>query len=107
MAVNCAAIVDTLLESELFGHEKGALPAPMQKTRKIRMAQDGTLFLDEIGNWLHRCRRNFYVHCRNRYSRRVGGTQQISTNARILSATNRICWLKPPPAVSGRIWHTG
>ncbi|MCB1752538.1 MAG: sigma-54-dependent Fis family transcriptional regulator [Gammaproteobacteria bacterium] len=90
VAVNCAAIVDTLLESELFGHEKGAFTgATSRKPGKFELAQDGTLFLDEIGELAPPLQAKLLRALQEQVFERVGGTQQISTNARILSATNR------------------
>ena len=90
VAVNCAAIVDTLLESELFGHEKGAFTgADARKPGKFELAQDGTLFLDEIGELAAPLQAKLLRALQEQVFERVGGTQQISTNARILSATNR------------------
>jgi len=90
VAVNCAAIVDTLLESELFGHEKGAFTgADSRKPGKFELAQDGTLFLDEIGELAAPLQAKLLRALQERVFERVGGTQQISTNARVLSASNR------------------
>lgn len=90
VAVNCAAIVDTLLESELFGHEKGAFTgANSRKPGKFELAQDGTLFLDEIGELAPPLQAKLLRALQEQMFERVGGTQQITTNARILSATNR------------------
>ncbi len=88
--VNCAAIVDTLLESELFGHEKGAFTgASNRKPGKFELAQDGTLFLDEIGELAQPLQAKLLRTLQEQVFERVGGTQLISTNARIISATNR------------------
>lgn len=90
VAVNCAAIVDTLLESELFGHEKGAFTgANARKPGKFELAQDGTLFLDEIGELAPPLQAKLLRALQEQVFERVGGTQLISTNARLLSATNR------------------
>ena len=100
VAVNCAAIVDTLLESELFGHEKGAFTgANSRKPGKFELAQDGTLFLDEIGELAAPLQAKLLRALQEQVFERVGGTQQISTNARILSATNRDLFAE---AVAGR-----
>lgn len=88
--VNCAAIVDTLLESELFGHEKGAFTgASSRKPGKFELAQDGTLFLDEIGEMAGPLQAKILRTLQEQVFERVGGTQLISTNARVISATNR------------------
>ena len=90
VAVNCAAIVDSLLESELFGHEKGAFTgADSRKQGKFELAQDGTLFLDEIGELAPQLQAKILRALQEQVFERVGGTQLISTNARIISATHR------------------
>ena len=90
VAINCAAIVDTLLESELFGHEKGAFTgATERKQGKFELAQDGTLFLDEIGELAPQLQAKLLRVLQEQTLERVGGSQQIQTNARIIAATNR------------------
>ena len=90
VAVNCAAIVDTLLESELFGHEKGAFTgATGRKPGKFELAQDGTLFLDEIGELALPLQAKLLRVLQEQVFERVGGTQQVSSNARVIAATNR------------------
>jgi DNA-binding NtrC family response regulator len=90
VAVNCAAIVDTLLESELFGHEKGAFTgAQARKIGKFEQASDGTLFLDEIGELAPLLQAKLLRALQERVFERVGGNETISTNARLLAATNR------------------
>lgn len=90
VAVNCAAIVENLLESELFGHEKGAFTgAQSRKLGKFELAQDGTLFLDEIGELAPALQAKLLRALQERVFERVGGTQQIGTNARVVAATNR------------------
>jgi len=90
VAVNCAAIVDTLLESELFGHEKGAFTgAQARKLGKLELARDGTLFLDEVGELAPVLQAKLLRALQERVFERVGGTQQIVTNARVVAATNR------------------
>jgi DNA-binding NtrC family response regulator len=90
VAVNCAAIVDTLLESELFGHEKGAFTgAQSRKPGKFELAQDGTLFLDEVGELAAPLQAKLLRTLQERIFERVGGTQVIATNARVVAATNR------------------
>jgi DNA-binding NtrC family response regulator len=90
VAVNCAAIVDTLLESELFGHEKGAFTgAVARKLGKFELAQEGTLFLDEVGELAPTLQAKLLRALQERVFERVGGTQQISSNARVVAATNR------------------
>jgi DNA-binding NtrC family response regulator len=88
--VNCAAIVENLLESELFGHEKGAFTgAGGTKIGKFELARDGTLFLDEIGELAPSLQAKLLRALQERVFERVGGTRQISTNARVVAATNR------------------
>ncbi|OOZ37518.1 sigma-54-dependent transcriptional regulator [Solemya velesiana gill symbiont] len=88
--VNCAAIVDTLLESELFGHEKGAFTgAEARKPGKFELAQDGTIFLDEIGELAQPLQAKLLRALQEQMFERVGGTQQIRSNARVIAATNR------------------
>ena len=90
VAVNCAAIVDTLLESELFGHEKGAFTGAISKKQgKFELAQDGTLFLDEIGELAPKLQAKLLRALQEEVFERVGGTQLISSNARVIAATNR------------------
>ena len=90
LAVNCAAIVDNLLESELFGHEKGAFTgAVARKLGKFEMAEDGTLFLDEIGELAMPLQSKLLRVLQEHTFERVGGTTTLTTNARIISATNR------------------
>jgi DNA-binding NtrC family response regulator len=90
LAVNCAAIVDTLLESELFGHEKGAFTgAVARKAGRFELAGDGTLFLDEIGELVPRLQAKLLRVLQERTFERLGGTQTLMTNARIVAATNR------------------
>jgi two-component system response regulator AtoC len=90
VAINCAAIVDTLLESELFGHEKGAFTgASERKQGKFELAQDGTLFLDEIGELAPALQAKLLRVLQEQTFERVGGSQQLRTNARIIAATHR------------------
>ena len=90
LAVNCAAIVDTLLESELFGHEKGAFTgAVARKPGKFELASEGTLFLDEVGELAPPLQAKLLRVLQEGVFERVGGTQQIATQARVIAATNR------------------
>ena len=89
-AVNCAAIVDTLLESELFGHEQGAFTgADSRKVGHFEAAQDGTLFLDEVGELALPLQAKLLRALQERTFQRVGGTEEITMNARVIAATNR------------------
>ena len=90
VGINCSAIVDTLLESELFGHEKGAFTGAVQtKPGKFEMAEDGTLFLDEIGELSQNLQAKLLRVLQEREVERVGGVRRIPIRARILAATNR------------------
>ena len=90
VAVNCAAIVDTLLESELFGHEKGAFTgAHARKEGRFEQASDGTLFLDEIGELAPALQAKLLRALQERVFERVGGSEPITTHARVVAATNK------------------
>jgi DNA-binding NtrC family response regulator len=94
VAVNCAAIVDTLIESELFGHEKGAFTgADRTKPGRFELAEDGTLFLDEIGELAPPLQAKLLRALQERTIERVGGTKTIAVNARIIAATHRDLFL--------------
>ena len=89
VAVNCAALAESLLESELFGHEKGAFTgADSVSPGKFEQARDGTLFLDEIGNMSRSCQQKILRVVEYGTFTRVGGNVEIETNARIIAATN-------------------
>lgn len=88
--VNCAAMVETLLESELFGHEKGAFTgADSTRQGKFELATGGTLFLDEIGELSANGQAKLLRVLEEKCIQRVGGSQPIPVDARILAATNR------------------
>ncbi len=90
VAINCAALADTLLESELFGHEKGAFTGAIaQKMGKLELAQGGTVFLDEIGELTQLLQAKLLRVLQQREMERVGGTKTIKLNLRVLAATNR------------------
>jgi transcriptional regulator with GAF, ATPase, and Fis domain len=90
VAINCAALADSLLESELFGHEKGAFTGAIaQKMGKLEMAQGGTVFLDEIGELTQLLQAKLLRVLQQREMERVGGTKTIKLNLRVLAATNR------------------
>jgi transcriptional regulator with GAF, ATPase, and Fis domain/pSer/pThr/pTyr-binding forkhead associated (FHA) protein len=90
VAINCAALADTLLESELFGHEKGAFTgAIVQKMGKLEMAQGGSVFLDEIGELSQLLQAKLLRVLQQREMERVGGTKTIKLDLRVLAATNR------------------
>ena len=90
VAINCAAITETLLESELFGHEKGAFTgAAEQKKGKLEIAEGGTVFLDEIGELAPQLQAKLLRVLQQREFERVGGTRTHKLNVRIIAATNR------------------
>ena len=90
VAINCAAIPDALLESELFGHEKGAFTgANALKKGKLEQAQGGTLFLDEIGELAGGMQAKLLRVLQEREFERVGSTRPLKLDIRILAATNR------------------
>ncbi len=90
MAINCAALVDNLLESELFGHERGAFTgATDRKPGKFELAENGTLFLDEVGEMALPLQAKLLRVLQEGNFERVGGSQQLFTNARVIAATNR------------------
>jgi formate hydrogenlyase transcriptional activator len=88
--VNCAAIPASLLESELFGHEKGSFTgAVAQRLGRFELAHNGTLFLDEIGEMPLELQPKLLRAIQDQEFERVGGTRTIRTNARLVAATNR------------------
>jgi two-component system NtrC family response regulator len=90
VAINCAAIPDNLLESELFGYEKGAFTGAAQTTRgKIEYADGGTLFLDEIGDLPMELQAKLLRFLQERVVERVGGRKEIPVDVRIICATHQ------------------
>jgi DNA-binding NtrC family response regulator len=88
--INCAAIPETLLESELFGHEKGAFTGALkQKPGRVEEADGGTIFLDEIADMSRPLQAKLLRFLEDGTFRRVGGTQELKVNVRLLAATNR------------------
>ena len=89
ISVHCGAITETLIESELFGHEKGSFTgADRRKIGKFEMAHDGTIFLDEMGTLTPAAQINLLQVLQDGTFNRVGGAETIHTNARIIAATN-------------------
>ncbi|MEN2994956.1 MAG: sigma-54 dependent transcriptional regulator [Thermodesulfovibrio sp.] len=88
--INCASIPENLIESELFGYEKGAFSGAIkQKRGKIELAQNGTLFLDEIGELTAHVQAKFLKILQDKSFERLGGLEVIKTNARFITATNK------------------
>ena len=90
VAINCAAIAESLLETEMFGHEKGAFTGAIsQKKGKIEIAEGGTLFLDEVGELAPGLQAKLLRVLQEREFDRVGGTRPIKLDIRVIVATNR------------------
>jgi Nif-specific regulatory protein len=90
VAINCAILSENLLESELFGHERGAFTtAVAQKKGKIEIADGGTLFLDEVGEMSFQTQAKLLRFLQEREFERVGGTRPIKVDVRVIAATNR------------------
>ena len=90
VAINCAALTETLLESELFGHEKGAFTGAIaQKKGKFEIADGGTIFLDELGEMSPLLQAKLLRVLQEQEFERVGGTRPIKVDVRLIAATNR------------------
>jgi two-component system, NtrC family, response regulator len=89
-AINCGAIPETLLESELFGHEKGSFTgATIQRHGRLESAQGGTLFLDEIGDIVPELQVKLLRFLQEKVIERIGGRQSVPIDCRVIAATNR------------------
>ncbi len=90
IAINCATLTESLLESELFGHEKGAFTGAIaQKRGKLELADGGTLFLDEVGELSPAIQAKLLRVLQTHEFERVGGTRSIKVDVRVIAATNR------------------
>jgi Nif-specific regulatory protein len=90
VAVNCAALAETLIESELFGHEKGSFTGALgQKKGRLEIADGGTVFLDEIAELSHALQVKLLRVLQEREFERVGGTRTVKVDIRLLTATNK------------------
>lgn len=90
IVINCVALTETLLENELFGHERGAFTgADRQQKGKLEMADGGTVFLDEIGDMALQLQAKLLRVLQDREFHRVGGSKTVSVNIRIIAATNK------------------
>src|SRR5262249_52726320 len=90
VTINCAALQETLLESELFGHEKGSFTGATQaKAGLVEVADGGTLFIDEVAEMAPGLQAKLLRVLENGAYRRVGGTQELHADVRLLAATNK------------------
>jgi len=90
VTVSCAALTETLLESELFGHEKGSFTGAAGQTKgKFELADGGTIFLDEIGDISPKLQADLLRVLQERRFYRVGGTEEVSVDVRVIAATNK------------------
>jgi two-component system response regulator AtoC len=93
LAINCSAIVGTLLESELFGHERGAFTGALfTKKGKFELAGDGTIFLDEVSEIPFELQAKLLRFLQEKEFERVGGEKRLKSGARVIAATNRDLW---------------
>jgi two-component system response regulator AtoC len=93
VAINCSTIVGTLLESELFGHERGSFTgASYTKKGKFELAEHGTIFLDEVGEIPQDLQSKLLRFLQEKEFERIGGEKKLKSNARVIAATNRDLW---------------
>ena len=96
--INCAAIPENLLESELFGHEKGAFTGAIkQKLGRVEEAHNGTIFLDEIGDMSRPLQAKLLRFLEDGTYTRVGGNDELHVDVRLIAATNRDIHRSDPP----------
>src|SRR4029077_5381638 len=90
IAINCAALPEQLLESQLFGYERGAFTGAQQsKVGQIELASNGVLFLDEVGEMSPSAQAKFLRVLQEREFQRLGGTRPLKANVRVIAATTR------------------
>jgi DNA-binding NtrC family response regulator len=104
VAVSCAALPETLIESELFGHERGAFTSAIQSRKgRFELANGGTLFLDEIGELSAAVQVKLLRVLQEREFERVGGTRTLTVDIRLIAASNRDLEKEVKKGASGRI----
>ena len=108
LAVNCAALSESLLESELFGHERGSFTGAIaRRIGKFEQCSGGTLFLDEIGDMAPSVQSKVLRVLQEQRFERVGGTETIESDVRIIAATNRDSKGWWPRGSSAKTYSTG
>jgi two-component system response regulator FlrC len=106
MAINCAALSETLLESELFGHEKGAFTGATERKRgRLELADGGTFFLDEVGELKPELQAKLLRVLQERRFERVGGSRTLEVDVRWIAATNRDLRAMIPAAFREDLYH--
>ncbi len=98
--VNCAALPETLLESELFGHEKGSFTGAInQRKGRFELAHKGSIFLDEVGEMTLGTQKKLLRVLQEREFERVGGTSTVKVDTRVITATNKDLMKRLRPAI--------